>query len=43
MEKGVFTDTRGDILRFGTAPYITTQQINKAMDELESVVSKISP
>lgn len=43
MEKGVFTDARGDILRFGTAPYITTQQINKAMDELESVVSKISP
>jgi selenocysteine lyase/cysteine desulfurase len=43
MEKGVFTDARGDILRFGVAPYITTQQINKAIDALERVVSKINP
>jgi len=43
MGKGVFTDARGDILRFGTAPYITTQQIHKAMDELGSVISKINP
>lgn len=43
MEKGVFTDARGDILRFGAAPYITTQQISKAMDELKDVVSKINP
>jgi len=43
MEKEVYTDARGDILRFGVAPYITTQQISKAMDELESVVSKINP
>ncbi|WP_445666483.1 aminotransferase class V-fold PLP-dependent enzyme [Fodinibius sp. AD559] len=43
MEQGVFTDARGDILRFGVAPYITTQQISKAMDELKDVVSKINP
>lgn len=43
MEKGVFTDARGDILRFGVAPYITTQQINEAIDELAKVVSKINP
>ncbi|PAU93400.1 hypothetical protein CK503_11740 [Aliifodinibius salipaludis] len=43
MEQGVFTDARGDILRFGVAPYITAQQISKAMDELENVVSKINP
>jgi selenocysteine lyase/cysteine desulfurase len=43
MEKGVFTDARGDILRFGVAPYITTHQISKAMDELEKVLSKINP
>ncbi|WP_440999583.1 aminotransferase class V-fold PLP-dependent enzyme [Fodinibius sp. SL11] len=43
MEKGVFTDARGDILRFGVAPYITTQQIVQAMDELDNVVSHINP
>lgn len=43
MEQGVFSDARGDILRFGVAPYITTQQISKAMDELENVVTKINP
>lgn len=43
MEKGVFTDARGDILRFGVAPYITSQQITKAMDELKRVASKINP
>ena len=43
MKKGVFTDARGDILRFGVAPYITTQQISKAMNELKNVVSKINP
>ncbi|WP_020402523.1 hypothetical protein [Gracilimonas tropica] len=41
MENGVFTDARGEILRFGPAPYITTSQIGQAMDELEKVVSKI--
>ena len=39
MENGVFTDARGEILRFGPAPYITTDQIQKAMDKLEEVIS----
>jgi kynureninase len=41
MENGVFTDARGEILRFGPAPYITTSQIRQAMDELEKVVHGI--
>ncbi|MDR9419700.1 aminotransferase class V-fold PLP-dependent enzyme [Gracilimonas sp.] len=41
MENGVFTDARGEILRFGPAPYITTSQIEQAMDELEKVVKEI--
>ncbi len=43
MGKEIFTDARGDILRFGLAPYITSQQIRQAMDELASVASKINP
>lgn len=43
MEKDVFTDARGDILRFGVAPYITSQQIKQAMEQLDNVVSKINP
>ena len=39
MENGVFTDARGEILRFGPAPYITTDQIQKAMDKLEEVIN----
>lgn len=41
MEDGVFTDARGEILRFGPAPYITTSQIEQAMDKLEKVVGGI--
>ncbi|HET8866282.1 MAG TPA: hypothetical protein VFM80_11345 [Gracilimonas sp.] len=41
MENGVFTDARGQILRFGPAPYITSSQIEQAMDELERVVVAI--
>jgi kynureninase len=41
MENGVFTDARGKILRFGPAPYITTSQIEQAMDKLEKVVGGI--
>jgi selenocysteine lyase/cysteine desulfurase len=38
MENEVFTDARGEILRFGPAPYITTSQIESAMDKLEKVL-----
>ncbi|MBD3616144.1 MAG: hypothetical protein HUJ22_06175 [Gracilimonas sp.] len=41
MEDGVFTDARGEILRFGPAPYITTSQIEQAMNALEKVVGGI--
>jgi selenocysteine lyase/cysteine desulfurase len=42
MENGVFTDARGEILRFGPAPYTTTDQIRMAMDKLEEVISTLS-
>lgn len=41
LDNGVLTDARGEILRFGPAPYITTSQIEQAMDELEKVVGEI--
>ncbi|HWZ27817.1 MAG TPA: hypothetical protein VNX15_04600 [Gemmatimonadales bacterium] len=36
--RGVFTDTRHDILRMGPAPYVTDGQIDKALEELKQVV-----
>jgi selenocysteine lyase/cysteine desulfurase len=43
LENGVFTDARGDILRIGPAPYITTQQIEQAISELAKVLKQINP
>lgn len=38
--RGVFTDSRGHILRFGPAPYVTSAQIGEAMRLLrESIMS----
>ena len=34
-QRGVLTDFRGDILRFGLAPYITSEQINEAINHLK--------
>ena len=34
--KGVLTDFRGDILRFGMAPYITSSHIEAALEALQS-------
>lgn len=42
LEKGVYTDARGDILRMGPAPYITTEQIEQAMDALSESVHKMA-
>lgn len=42
MENGVFTDARGEILRFGPAPYTTTDQIRMAMDKLEEVINTLN-
>lgn len=36
--RGVLTDCRGDILRFGVAPYLVTAQIDEAMRILKEVV-----
>ncbi len=36
----VLTDCRGDILRFGSAPYMTSRQIDQAFDLLAMIVKK---
>lgn len=38
LERGVRTDYRGDVLRFGPAPYLSDRQIVTAMDALGDVV-----
>lgn len=38
--EGVLTDCRGEILRFGSAPYMTSRQIDQAFDILASIVKK---
>jgi len=41
LVKNIFTDARGEILRFGPAPYTTEEQIHRAVDELEQTVKEI--
>ena len=41
LEKEVFTDARGDILRMGPAPYTTTAQIEQAIHALAESVEEI--
>lgn len=41
LEENIFTDARDNILRLGPAPYITTQQIKKAIQALEQVVNRL--
>lgn len=41
LDNGVLTDSRGDILRFGVAPYITAAQIEQAVKKLSACVSKL--
>ncbi len=43
MEKGVYTDARGDILRIGPAPYITSEQIKEAMAILGKIIDRLEP
>lgn len=43
MEEGIYTDARGDILRFGPAPYTTAEQIEQAMDALAKIVQQLNP
>ena len=42
MENKVFTDARGDVLRLGPAPYITTDQINQAIKKLADVAGNLN-
>jgi selenocysteine lyase/cysteine desulfurase len=39
---GVFTDYRGDVLRFGPAPYLSDAQLEAAMTALGAAISSIS-
>ncbi len=41
LEQNVFTDARGDILRMGMAPYITTDQIKEGVKRLAKVVQSL--
>jgi selenocysteine lyase/cysteine desulfurase len=42
-ERGVQTDARGEILRFGPAPYLSDEQIVEAMQVLGDVSLRFSP
>lgn len=37
--RGVFTDSRGPFLRFGPAPYVSDEQLERAMAELGAVLA----
>lgn len=39
-ERGVFVDARGDVLRFGPAPYVTHDEIDRAVSMFRSVVPR---
>lgn len=41
LEAGVYTDARGEIIRFGPAPYTTSGQCKSAMDQLEIAVQSL--
>ncbi|WP_069130657.1 kynureninase/PvdN C-terminal domain-containing protein [Rhodohalobacter halophilus] len=41
LDAGVFTDARGDIIRFGPAPYTTSEQCRSAVDELGKAVQML--
>ncbi|HWD65876.1 MAG TPA: hypothetical protein VG405_11950 [Solirubrobacteraceae bacterium] len=39
FERGVFTDHRGEFLRFGPAPYLSDEQLESSMDALAAVLA----
>ena len=41
MERGVFTDARGSILRLGPAPYTTTDQCDACLRALKEIVEQV--
>ena len=38
-ERGVFTDSRGDLLRLGPAPYVSDEQLTAALHTLKEIVN----
>ncbi|WP_130343702.1 kynureninase [Herbihabitans rhizosphaerae] len=40
-ERGVLTDSRGEYLRFGPAPYLADRQLSDAVDALAEIVSNL--
>jgi selenocysteine lyase/cysteine desulfurase len=43
MEKNIYTDARGDVLRLGPAPYTSSKQIKTVISELSNVVKRLHP
>jgi kynureninase len=41
-ELGVFTDIRGDFVRFGPAPYLTDAQLEEAIGFLEVAIDRVT-
>ncbi|MCC5913629.1 MAG: hypothetical protein JJU46_04570 [Balneolaceae bacterium] len=41
LDRGIFTDARDEIIRFGPAPYTTSEQCKKVIDALEECVSEL--
>lgn len=41
LEEDVFTDARGEIIRFGPAPYTTSEQCRSAIDHLAKAVQSL--
>jgi kynureninase len=41
-ERGVLTDSRGDYLRLGPAPYVSDDQLEAAVEQLGEVVKKLA-
>lgn len=42
-ERGVFTDSRGDVLRLGPAPYLTDEQLDRAVAALGEAAAALRP
>jgi kynureninase len=40
-ERGVYTDHRGDVLRVGSAPYLSDEQIAEAVDRLGKAIASL--
>ena len=39
-ERGVYTDSRGDVLRLGPAPYVTDDEIDRGIEALREVLKR---